>query len=279
MNNRSGGPRSFYTVKRSNREDRLRRRMQGRITLLAICTTLLLLAVSGLVLFICDLAHNAPLWGDRTPTGDTEVAFQIATVASSQYREGDLIVVNSSHVYSFPAQRLESMSADAKLPYSLAQYRTKPDGANYPYSLNLAKEQLLLPQAAQALNLMLAQYYTIAGDAQIAVYDTYRSDKDQQNTGSSVAAGYSEHHTALVVSLKVLAGSTYSDLSEAERPWLFQNCHAYGFIQRYPASKSGITGVSNYTECFRYVGVPHATYIEQNNLCLEEYVNLLKNNQ
>ena len=46
---------------------------------------------------------------------------------------------------------------------------------------------------------------------------------------------------------------------------------------RYPEGKESITGVSNYKHCFRYVGVAHATYMYQNNLCLEEYLDLLKN--
>ena len=46
---------------------------------------------------------------------------------------------------------------------------------------------------------------------------------------------------------------------------------------RYPDSKAAITGVDGYEYCFRYVGVPHAYYIHENNYCLEEYVELIKN--
>ncbi|MBE6634473.1 MAG: D-alanyl-D-alanine carboxypeptidase family protein [Ruminococcaceae bacterium] len=278
MNNRSGGPRSFYTVRHSNREDRAHRRMQGRLTLLAICAAVILLAISGLILFICDLANGAfrPSGESKDPAVG-ELTFQTVTLTADQIRTGELIVVNSDHVYAFPPVRLEAMTADAKQAYLLNSYRQKPDGVNYPYLINLSKEQILLPAAATALNSMLTQYYTVAGDSQIAVFDTYRSE--QQQSSYSVPAGYSEHHTGLIVSLKVLAaGNSYADLVESERPWLFQNCHLFGFIQRYPTNKTGLTGVSNYPECFRYVGVPHATYIEQNGLCLEEYVTLLKNN-
>jgi D-alanyl-D-alanine carboxypeptidase len=47
---------------------------------------------------------------------------------------------------------------------------------------------------------------------------------------------------------------------------------------RYPAHKTDETGVSDYAYCFRYVGIPHATYISEKNICLEEYVELLKTN-
>ena len=52
----------------------------------------------------------------------------------------------------------------------------------------------------------------------------------------------------------------------------------YGFVQRYPASKTGLTGISGYEECLRYVGVAHAAYMTKNNLCLEEYVELIRKN-
>jgi D-alanyl-D-alanine carboxypeptidase len=37
-----------------------------------------------------------------------------------------------------------------------------------------------------------------------------------------------------------------------------------------------VTGVSDYPDYFRYVGVPHAAYMAEHNLCLEEYVELVK---
>ena len=69
----------------------------------------------------------------------------------------------------------------------------------------------------------------------------------------------------------------YHDLSEDEAcMWLTENCHKYGFVLRYPADKASVTGVSDYADYFRYVGIPHATYMAEKGLCLEEYVQLLK---
>jgi D-alanyl-D-alanine carboxypeptidase len=58
--------------------------------------------------------------------------------------------------------------------------------------------------------------------------------------------------------------------------WLFDNCHKYGFVIRYPDDKASITGVSEYGYYFRYVGIPHATYMKAQGLCMEEYIELLK---
>lgn len=48
----------------------------------------------------------------------------------------------------------------------------------------------------------------------------------------------------------------------------------YGFIERSPAAKKSVVGYAIPWQ-LRYVGVPHATYMKENNLCLEEYLNLL----
>ena len=55
------------------------------------------------------------------------------------------------------------------------------------------------------------------------------------------------------------------------------HCAEYGFIIRYEASKSALTGIVDEPYHFRYVGVSHATYMTANNLCLEEYLELLRN--
>ena len=89
--------------------------------------------------------------------------------------------------------------------------------------------------------------------------------------------GYSDHHTGMGIQLAYLRNSNNYSLSTDEAySWLFENCHKYGFVIRYPEGKSDITGVSDYTDYFRYVGVAHATYMKANDLCLEEYVTLLK---
>ena len=282
--NRSSGPRSFNTVKRSNRQARLKRRQQGRIVLLAICAALLLLAVSGLGLLIGNVAvalrgraqTPTPPTGNGTDPTPTLTYSQVS-LPYADIRTGELIVVNKNYVYTFPATRLENLDADSKLAYDLTQYRQSMGGVN-PYYLNLTKTLLMQPKAAQALNAMLTQYYTLSGDPTVTVFDAYRSAEDQQGSGS-LAPGYSEHHTALNVRLRVLASNkTYADLNANTHPWIYEHCHEYGFIQRYPANKVGQTQIENYGECFRYVGVAHATYIKQNNLCLEEYVKLLRDN-
>lgn len=54
--------------------------------------------------------------------------------------------------------------------------------------------------------------------------------------------------------------------------WLRDNAHKYGFVNRYPADKVDITGISNERWHYRYVGRRTAKIMYEENLCLEEYL-------
>lgn len=56
--------------------------------------------------------------------------------------------------------------------------------------------------------------------------------------------------------------------------WLEENSYKYGFIKRYPADKVDITGISNESWHYRYVGKEVAKIMYEENLCLEEYIEL-----
>ena len=86
--------------------------------------------------------------------------------------------------------------------------------------------------------------------------------------------GYSEHQTGLAVDLNDVSDDF--EESEAYR-WLCLHAAEYGFIQRYRPEKSALTGIDKESWHFRYVGKEHAKAITELGLCLEEYVDSMKN--
>ena len=82
--------------------------------------------------------------------------------------------------------------------------------------------------------------------------------------------GYSEHQLGLAVDID--SSNTEVCSNEDVWDWVKHHCQEYGFIWRYPSVKTGVTGISNENWHFRYVGVEAATYIMENQLCLEEYL-------
>lgn len=86
--------------------------------------------------------------------------------------------------------------------------------------------------------------------------------------------GTSEHELGLAVDL---VGRDYQNLDDKQAEtgvaiWLGENCQRFGFILRYPEGKEEITGISYESWHFRYVGIDAATYIMENELTLEEYL-------
>lgn len=81
--------------------------------------------------------------------------------------------------------------------------------------------------------------------------------------------GTSEHQLGLSVDIN--ADGVHSAGNEVY-DWLAENAQKYGFINRYPADKTEITGVANEPWHYRYVGVKAATEIYNRGICLEEYL-------
>ena len=268
MNYRTGGPRSFNTVKRSNRAERRRRLRQCDQTLVSIFVILLLLIVSAFILLVCDVAvefqnrNQATEEGVLIPDAPNLPASYIESSEMYHYRMGELVVVNGNHSYL--------MNGELIVPTDLKELKSSTT-----YKVSDQKKQYLSLFVVEKLDALLTAFYQQTGGVQLTVYDTYR-DKDQQKQQGSLGEGYSEHHTGLAVRFK--------DPNPSELAVLNGICYQYGFIQRYPTSESTETYVNDYEECFRYVGVAHATYIYNYNksesdgekLCWEEYVRELK---
>lgn len=85
--------------------------------------------------------------------------------------------------------------------------------------------------------------------------------------GQSLAkVGASEHHLGLAVDL---------DCSDAAYEWLAEHCWDYGFIVRYPVGKTSVTGIIYEPWHFRYVGTELSLELEELDLCMEEYMDML----
>lgn len=88
--------------------------------------------------------------------------------------------------------------------------------------------------------------------------------------------GCSEHSTGLAFDIVALSYQMLDSGQEhtAETQWLHEHCAEYGFILRYPKGKEEITNISYESWHYRYVGVEAATYIMEQGITLEEYLEL-----
>jgi D-alanyl-D-alanine carboxypeptidase len=88
--------------------------------------------------------------------------------------------------------------------------------------------------------------------------------------------GCSEHEAGLAMDItRPGVWNTADSFKDTkEYAWLMAHAQDYGFILRYPADKTEITGVKFEPWHWRYVGIETAKEIKASGKCLEEYLNL-----
>lgn len=138
-------------------------------------------------------------------------------------------------------------------------------------------------QAAENAGLSL---YGISGyrsyQRQEEIYNNNVKTKGLEATNLvSAMPGHSEHQTGLA--MDVSTSSINNQLEEVfagtpEGKWLVDNAYLYGYILRYPKNKSSITEYAYEPWHIRYVGIPLATYLHDNDLTLEEYYHYTSGN-
>ena len=85
--------------------------------------------------------------------------------------------------------------------------------------------------------------------------------------------GCSEHHLGLAFDITAKGASAFKGTKQYK--WLNANCWDYGFVIRYQADKTEITGFDAEEWHIRYVGKEHALAMKKANDCLEEYLESL----
>lgn len=137
-----------------------------------------------------------------------------------------------------------------------------------------ALESLFQDAAKENLELAAVSGYR-SYDRQKEIYEKNLKTRGTTHTSQySAKPGYSEHQTGLVMDISCQSENFDLQESFGETPegiWVAENAHLYGYIIRYPKDKCDITGYAYEPWHLRYVGVPMATYLYQNNMTLDEY--------
>lgn len=205
---------------------------------------------------------------------ELETSFVKVTGSSDDTKHGNLVLVNNHTAFKFDA------SPKVVKKHSLVTFSGRQSDK---YTVSYPAKETLTAEAMEAFNALAEDFYTQTGHSDLFMLDSYRSYEDQQRVyeskGAEIATvpGNSEHHTGLAFDLELYINGKTADFDgTGDYKWVHDNCHKYGYILRYPHDKTEITEISYEPWHFRYVGKAHAYYMYANNLCLEEYIGLLK---
>ncbi|MDR0251159.1 MAG: M15 family metallopeptidase [Burkholderiales bacterium] len=151
-------------------------------------------------------------------------------------------------------------------------------GGGYLLRAEAATAYREMMQAASQKNLafqLRSAYRSYA--YQQRVYNRYVTNDGRSKADTySARPGHSEHQTGLSFDItQPVSGGTLSSAHFDKTPqfaWLGKHAHEYGFILRYPASKTHITGFIYEPWHYRYAGKDVATQIYEQGLTFDEYV-------
>lgn len=89
--------------------------------------------------------------------------------------------------------------------------------------------------------------------------------------------GTDEHQTGLAVDLADTSPAAGNFADSAFYTWLCENAHKFGFVIRYSADKTDVTGHDAEPWHLRYVGRYHAAKMYKSGACLEEHLAAIDN--
>lgn len=204
-----------------------------------------------------------------------KVVFSYAAVPTKDKFYGDLILVNSENEYF-------SMSDE-----DLVNIVDMNDERGIDYFTVAENTYTILRPAYEPMVQMIDDFYKLYNNDTLQIYGSYRSKKYQQEIYDryngetdedgfprTALPGHSEHETGLAFDFTETTDLDYQ--GQGDFAWINENCYKYGFIVRYTENKEKITQIRSEPWHFRYVGIAHATYMTKNDLCLEEYIDLLR---
>jgi len=209
------------------------------------------------------------------PPTPAEDLFTQIKMMPSDIHKGNLVLINHDHSYDIP---------DTLDLVAIADGKTE--------SYGVADDGLLLSSTIVGmLNIMMDSYFRETDRSNVTVTSAFRDyDRQQEILDEYIAQygrtealrwaalpGHSEHHAGLALDFGVYSsGAMRTFTGTGVTEWFPHNAHTFGFILRYPNNKSDITKTAYEPWHYRYVGFPHSFAMYENNFCLEEYIDFVR---
>jgi len=209
---------------------------------------------------------------ESVPAEESEPQESAPAVSADDWR---LVLVNRWH----------PMTAEAEIELVLPPSGRNPDRHLVDTRIVGDLEEMIAAAAGDGVELMIDYGYRSFAQSQslfekqintqLAAHPEYTREQAELAAREWVAPpGTSDHHTGLALDIVTPAYQVLDDgfaETDAGR-WLAAHSWEYGFVIRFPADKTEQTGITYESWHVRYVGREHAAAMQEQNLCLEEYV-------
>ncbi len=219
------------------------------------------------------------------PETKLDAAYEYVEKTEADVHRGYQILVNYQNAYNFDGgftfgTLFSAKNGCYKVSNTTDSLDTTALAAFLAITADMANNNAVIAEETVKMNDIIVTSADRTYELQEQIYGARVDQYGEEYAGLYVAMpGHSEHHTGLAMDLAIYtdAGHAYTFDNVSEYPtWLKANAHRYGFIERYQADKTAITKIAYENWHYRYVGKPHAFYMNTNSLCLEEYIDLLR---
>ena len=214
--------------------------------------------------------------------------FTYVSMDSASVNVGNLLLINDGFKYTLPADLSDMINV----------YQYQKNAANNEYTkinetltYTLTYDSICLNKITlDAFNKMILDYcnspdFTSSNENFVSNLEiawggySATTRHEYQQDVDNIGKDFYDHALGTTLTLKINDPSTpiKESILKSQFAWIYQNAHKYGFIIRYPDACASHTQVNkNVRVHLRYVGVEHATYIFNNQICLEEYLELIR---
>jgi hypothetical protein len=238
-----------------------------RTVFYTICITLALLMIMLTVLAAIGISNLiAQKIESAEKTAENQISIQNTVSLSLDEQDiyrGSLLVLNGTTPYK---------GEDTALTFRGREGRPKTDTGSNVYiilSSTSSEEQdfRATAQTIDAFNAMMKDFYTEKKDDNICIVNAYSQAKKDlidpiYSSAQTVELEYYFDYDSDPNDIRSIHGVD-------KYTWIYSNAHKYGFINISSADGSG-SGI------FRYVGIPHATYIKTKKIDFETYLEQLR---
>jgi hypothetical protein len=274
------------------------------VSIFAVIALILVIFATLIIAKIIEKANDSGI----TPNSPSNENITYIPRDAGNVKMGNLILIDKNHPFDYAMNNLVASSYD-NLPQGIVNlWAFKNNSANKSetkiqieslgisaptYELSsptLANQICLEENTLRSFNQMMLDYcktldlsdYSSGSASKINVAWGWSHENDLQNDIAAYGNAFLSHADGKSITLKqVKAGNEQITITENNLKnnfkWVYNNAHKYGFIIRYPNACENHTGFNSEDRVhLRYIGIEHATYIFNNNICFEEYLELIR---
>ena len=263
MDGENNGTRSFPRNYPDKPKKSFDLRKTVAIAIFAVAITIVLLFCAAIIAQIVSKVNDGSTGIDPT-VSKTDIKFESRVIAKSEINKGILQIATKERPASLSQEEINNLA-------SLYESSARKNGSVVYYTTINATLQLTL-ETSDNLGALAKALYEESGSNDIDVIYAYFEPKSGYDSCEfSHALG-----TTVDIRLSISGGSYPLSARPEILTWINENCAKFGFINSdISGDVHGVTESVQTTQ-LRYVGIPHATYIMQNGITFEEYVERIK---